>query len=59
MTLMVVISIILARRETDHYQVARKNSDILISLSPINGNLDISVLEYVLFSVSRKYVFYC
>jgi len=56
---MVVIRIILARTETDHCKVARENSKILISLSLINENLDISVLECVFFSDSRKYVFYC
>jgi len=59
MTLIIVIRIILARTETHHCQVARKNSKILIILSLIKGNLDISVLEYVLFSHSRRYAFCC
>lgn len=45
--------------DADHCQVARKNSKILTSLSLVNGNLDNSVLECVVFSGCRKYVFYC
>jgi hypothetical protein len=58
-TLILVIGIILERTETDHCQVARKNSKILISLALINGYLDNSVLKCVVFSDCRKYAFYC